>query len=100
MRRIELAVLTTLGLALAGCATDTGLGNAVRQNMAAQVIDPDPTYRGLPIEAGSGDRAALALRRYREGRVLDPRPSDSAAAFDAPRQQGGNAGAGAAAPPR
>jgi type IV pilus biogenesis protein CpaD/CtpE len=94
MRRIRQMMFLATALATAGCTTDTGFGNAVRQNMAAQIIDPDPSYRGTPVEAGSGDRAALALRRYRQGRVIDPRPASGAAPFQVGNQGGAGAGAG------
>lgn len=92
-------IILAAGLATAGCATDTGLGNAVRQNMAAQVIDPDPQHSGTPVEAGSGDRAALAMWRYRKGRVLDPKPGGAARPFEV-GQTGAGGGAAPPAGPR
>lgn len=91
-------IILAAALGTAGCATDTGLGNAVRQNMAAQVIDPDPQHRGTPMEAGSGDRAALAMWRYRKGRVLDPKPSGAARPFEVGQTGAGAGGAPAAGP--
>lgn len=97
MAPLQLKVIAAALLLLPACApVDAGLGNAVRQNVAAQVIDPDPQYRGTPIEAGSGDRAALAMRRYREGRVIEPRPNSGSQPF----QAAGQGAAGAAAGPR
>lgn len=87
-------IILAAGLATAGCATDAGLGNAVRQNIAAQVIDPDPQHRGTPMEAGSGDRAALAMRRYRQGRVLEPKPTGGAQPFQVGGQGSGAGGGG------
>lgn len=100
MRRINLRILV-IALATSACAvTDTGLGNAVRQNMAAQVIDPDPQYRGTPVEAGSGARAALAMRRYREGRVIEPRVTGGSQRNGIGNQNGAGGGAGGGTPPR
>lgn len=70
----------SLGLAglLAGCVADGGpgniasasLGEANRQTMLAQIIDPDPQY---PSAADSdGDHAARAIERYRKDKVKVP----------------------------
>ena len=82
--------LTGIGLAIAlgGCATDpkTGdfvqyeLGEAVKQTMMAQVVDPDPQYDTLVPET-SGEKAAEAIERYRNDAVKEPeRQSISSAA--------------------
>ncbi len=62
------------GLALlAGCTPiDTGLGDALHHDLALQTLDPDPQYQGDEIEGGSGERAAAANKRYREGKVIPP----------------------------
>lgn len=68
----------TVGLlALSACATDgqqsiasTSFGEANRQTMMAQVIDPDPQYT-QPAQ-GSGEQAAAAVERYRKGAVKKP----------------------------
>ena len=95
MTRVTMKLLPlSLLLALPACApVDEGLGNAVRHNMALQTIDPDPSHKGTPAEAGSGDRNALALKRYRQGRVLDPKPAGGARPFETSGQ-----GAGGGAP--
>ena len=65
---------------LSACATtDTppymggpdNFGEANRQTMMAQVIDPDPHY-DTAIPETSGDHAADAVERYREGKVKQP----------------------------
>ena len=82
--------LIPLLLVASACAPiDAGLGNAVRHNMALQVIDPDPKHAGTPVEAGSGSRSALALKRYREGKVPDPKPSGGARPFEISGQGAG-----------
>lgn len=74
-----------LGSTLAGSALLTGcqygeggeirsastFGEANRQTMMAQVVDPDPQYEYLD-PATSGDRAAQAIDRYRKGTVKQP----------------------------
>ena len=48
---------------------DSGLGSAISNNIAAQTVDMNPTYAGVPIEGGSGQRSVDALRRYQAGAV-------------------------------
>lgn len=56
---------------LSGCtANDTGLGDAVRANYAAQIVDPDPTH--AEIMAANGNQTAGAQERYRTGSVKKP----------------------------
>ena len=53
-------------------------GEANRQTMAAQVIDPDPQYEFLD-PATSADHAARAIERYRKGTVTKPERTSSTA---------------------
>jgi type IV pilus biogenesis protein CpaD/CtpE len=68
--------------ALAGCTADgtgglvynTGpdtFGEANRQTMAAQIVDPAPVYETASA-AGSGEHAAQAIERYRTDKVKKP----------------------------
>jgi hypothetical protein len=64
---------------LAGCVIpQTNLspdfGSALHQNMVAQLADPDAVYRGPPPPT-DGARAGLAMKRYREGKVIMPVPA-------------------------
>ena len=68
-------VLFGLSLMMVGCTgseehLSEGFGDAVRHNMAAQIIDPDPVYPGPVLLDGA--RGALALERYRTGEVIPP----------------------------
>lgn len=90
---MKLIPLPLLLMAAACAPIDAGLGNAVRHNLALQIIDPEPTHAGAPIEAGSGARSALAFERYRKGRVYDPKPAGGARPFEITGQ-----GAGGGAP--
>ncbi len=72
-----LAALTALPL-LAGCQEGFGdvksasaFGEANRQTMMAQVVNPDPQYEYLD-PATSGEHAAQAIERYRKGAVKQP----------------------------
>jgi hypothetical protein len=64
---------------LAGCASipsyyeqagDAPFGEANRQTMMAQVIDPNPVYSGPMVT--SGDHAADAIDRYHNDAVTEP----------------------------
>lgn len=72
----------TINAKVAGCAlllallpsctaNDIGMGNAVRSNYAAQIVEPDPQYTA-PVTA-NGDQTAAAQDRYRRGAVKRPR---------------------------
>ena len=76
--RVACAALPVL--LLGGCATDgTGslasasdnFGEANRQTMMAQVIDPTPEY-DTAAPAGNGEQAAKAVERYRKDQVKKP----------------------------
>jgi len=83
--------LLAFGLSLGGCAEPLGgglpymggptnFGEANRQTMAAQIIDPAPTYPTLVPETDA-DHAVAAVTRYRTDKVkppVSPRVSTSA----------------------
>ena len=68
-------------LSLSGCATygsigegkidEEAFGEANRQTMMAQVIDPDPEYETLVPET-SAEHAAQAIERYRKDEIKQP----------------------------
>ena len=77
-RARRIACLALLPFA-AGCASvpsiyeepgDATFGEANRQTMMAQVIDPDPIYDEPMV--GSGEHAADAVERYRTDTVKEP----------------------------
>jgi hypothetical protein len=47
-------------------------GDAVRENQAAQIADPDARYAGTPAPGSNGVRAAGAQDRYLHGHVTPP----------------------------
>lgn len=78
--RAPFALCGSLGLllALSGCATSGGLpagqdnfGEAYRQTLAAQIIDPAPDY-STPRAEVSGAQVAGAIERLRTGKVKQP----------------------------
>ena len=77
MKRSLIPILASL-CGLAACApadeTHPTFGNAVRQNMAAHVINPDPHPADMPPPEMDGARSNDAIERYREGKVIRPVP--------------------------
>lgn len=77
MRTKAALLLATGAIALWGC-TEGGVasasdnwGEANRQTMMAQVIDPDPQY-DTALPASSGKHTADAIDRYNKGTVKQP----------------------------
>lgn len=79
-KRRQIAVFASLGasLALSGCATPGGLpagqdnfGEAYKQTLQAQIIDPAPDY-ATPQGSVSGAQVAGAIERLRTGKVKQP----------------------------
>jgi type IV pilus biogenesis protein CpaD/CtpE len=81
------ATIVLAGLAVAGCNTpaDTPLpefGDAVRNNMAAQIIDPQPP-ENMQLPPSDGVRRALMISRYQADKVEPPRePTTSTMQID------------------
>jgi type IV pilus biogenesis protein CpaD/CtpE len=64
------------GLVLAACTTPANtprpeFGHAVHNNMAAQIIDPNPPAT-MELPASDGARRALMIERYRTDQVEPP----------------------------
>jgi hypothetical protein len=63
------------GLTLAGCTAQhlsSDFGVALRQDLAAQIADPDARYMGDPAPGSNGSRVSLAQKRYQAGAVIAP----------------------------
>jgi hypothetical protein len=57
---------------------DPAFGEAVKYDMAIQVIDPDPVYDEDGAQPGdNGEVAAKAVERYRTGENVERHKSDS-----------------------
>lgn len=75
--RARLLALAPMPLLLAGCYAETlegdvtTFGEANRQTLAAQVIDPDPQYETVGFES-SGLHATQAIDRYSTDKVKQP----------------------------
>jgi len=76
----RIAAVFSFSILAAGCAStgpnsisgiEDNFGEANRQTMAAQVIDPTPEYV-TTVPASSGQHAAQAVERYRKDQVKKP----------------------------
>jgi type IV pilus biogenesis protein CpaD/CtpE len=47
-------------------------GDASKSNIAAQMIDPWPRHSGNRHIHADGDRMAIAIKRYKENKSLEP----------------------------
>src|ERR1700758_820286 len=95
IRRIALILLA--GAMLSACAQSSlrispDFGNAVKQDVAAQIADPDAHYQGTPAPGSSGARVELAQKRYQTNTVIPPL---SASASGKATGSSGGGGAGA-----
>jgi type IV pilus biogenesis protein CpaD/CtpE len=71
------AMIVLAGLAVAACNTpaDTplpGFGEAVHNNMTAQIIDPQPP-ESMQLPPSDGVRRSLMISRYQRDEVETPR---------------------------
>ena len=69
----QMLIILLAGLGLSGCETPfsaNGFRDSVHQNLAVQIINPDPP--AVTEGSTSGARMALAQKRYQEGKVLKP----------------------------
>jgi len=87
--------LAGAALALSGCVQAPGhmqpdFSYAVRQNVRAQIADPDARYAYTAEPASSGARAALAQKRYETGRVIQP-TAEGTGAISSRSSSGGGA---------
>ena len=106
--RNVLVVAATLGLsACAQNPTESEMrmspdfGDALRENLAAQIADPDAHYAGtIAPGASDGARIDLAQTRYQKNQVIQPSTTTASSAGsigNADNGGGGGAGAGAGA---
>ena len=71
------ALVMVLCAALSACAQSSlrispDFGNAVNQDMVAQIADPDAHYEGVPAPGSSTARIGLAQKRYNANQVIQP----------------------------
>ena len=98
MRSTAAIALAVAALAmLCGCQTSMRLssdfGQAVRQDFAAQITDPDGVGSTAPEAKGDGARVALAQDRYQKNKVIQPQVSTTSG-IGATSPSGGSGGSG------
>jgi hypothetical protein len=90
-----LVVAGGLAAGLSGCASQVHVSNdfgvAVRQDLVAQIADPDARYPRKP-PASNGPRAALAQGRYQTGTSIEPVGNASKIGLVAPAAPSGAPG--------
>jgi uncharacterized membrane protein YgcG len=88
-------------VATAGCApVDPGFGEAVRYDMAAQTVDPDPQYPADAAKPGdNGEHAQKATERYRKGQTKSLRELRTGGGGGGGGNGGGGSGAGGGSTP-
>jgi len=72
-------------------------GDSVRENLAAQIADPDPHYTGtIAPGATDGSRIDLAQTRYQKNEVIRPASSTASSRTMGGSDNGGGSGVGTA----
>lgn len=99
---VRLTVVLASGIWLAACAQSEvrlspDFGQAVRQDMAAQIADPDAHYTGTPAPGTDGLRVGLAQQRYDKNEVIQPSSTTASSAGSIGRADNGAGGSGAGA---
>lgn len=69
-------------------------GEANRETMAAQIIDPDPSYADV-VPPTSGEHAGKAVERYRTDKVKKPERQRTSNTSTGGGSNGGSGGGGA-----
>lgn len=75
MTGAKIWIILFTGLGLSACETissERNFGNSVQQNMAVQIINPDPPV-DQSVTPTSGEKIALGLKNYQEGKVIQPK---------------------------
>lgn len=96
------AIIVFASLALSACAQSSlrinpDFGSAVRQDVAAQIADPDARYQGTPSPGSRGDRVGLAQKRYQNNEVIQPSSTTASGAGSIGRADNGASGGGVSA---
>jgi hypothetical protein len=96
---IGLSVILAAGIGLSACTQSEvrlspDFGQAVRQDMAAQIADPDAHYIGTPAPGTDGARVGLAQQRYGKGEVIQPSSTTASSKGSIGQADNGAGGAG------
>ena len=89
--------------ALAGCESQLHIspdyGVAERQDISAQIADPDAHYAGDPQPGSNPERVKLAQRRYNNGQPIQPASTSVSSNVSGGGGSGGGGGGGGGASP-
>ena len=85
------------GFLLSACAQSKlrmspDFGNAVNQDLAAQIADPDAHYAGTPAPGSNSARVGLAQKRYQANQVIPPSSITASGAASVGRADNGTGG--------
>jgi hypothetical protein len=85
--------------ALSGCTQSAlrispDFGNALRQDVAAQIADPDAHYEGVPQPGSASARVGLAQKRYNANDVIKPAATTASSKTSGGLDNGSSAGGG------
>lgn len=75
IRNASLVLIAAVGLSACVEANEplqSGFGDAYHHNISVQVINPQPENAGSGAPSLDGDRAGLAMERYKAGNVIVP----------------------------
>lgn len=91
---MKIGIASLAIVSVAACApVDPGFGEAVRYDMAAQTIDPDPNYSPDGAKPGSsGTHGAKAAENYRKGKTKPIRQESTSSGGSGGGSGGGGAG--------
>src|SRR5690349_441209 len=74
--RAALVMAVCMTPALSACQSSMRIspdfGSALRQDVAAQIADPDAHYEGQPAPGSASARVDLAQKRYNANQVIQP----------------------------
>ncbi len=98
--RAALVTVLCLAPALSACQESSlrlnpDFGNAVHQDLAAQIADPDAHYEGTPAPGSAGRRVGLAQKRYDTNQVVQPSTTTASSGSMGGSDNGTSGGVGA-----
>jgi len=96
LRACTVGTVIAMSTLLAGCVSpqhslEPDFGRAVRNNIAAQVAEPEARYDRSVDPASNGTRSVAAVRRYESGQVIAPQAQSTS-------QVAGSSGGGGGPP--
>jgi hypothetical protein len=95
--RAALVMAICLAPALSACTQSSlrispDFGSALRQDVAAQIADPDAHYEGVPAPGSASARVDLAQKRYNNNQVIEPASKTASSQSLGEIQNGGGTG--------